>query len=265
MSQSIYCCLDFVNLFAWNRVKSCYPLESATCMKIDFKPPKMTPIFPKSKIIQKPQFPPTLLANFWYLTITKLVSDGKWQYLGLAPPLKTFHISEHSENASYWAISCATITLQLLHFFGQWPFTRQSSIIIFLISLIFRRWNSRKNTIGKLILSEKKILFPFEFWAKKLSSFLLCRNGIFYNCILPAKKWRNIIENGSIFLAFALHKSNIALKENWNKSSIHLLHYFFTFAHYTPWANIWKHPLLWLKNVFCKFYYKSTSFLCSKK
>ena len=69
------------------------------------------------------------------------------------------------------------------------------------------------------------------------------------------------------FLSFALHKSNIALKENWNKSSIHLLHYFFTFAHYyTPWANIWKHPLQWLfkKCVLHKFYYKSTSFHCSK-
>ena len=56
----------------------------------------MTPIFPKSKIIQKPQFPSTLLANFWYLIIVKLVSDGKWQYLGLAPLLQTFRISEQS-------------------------------------------------------------------------------------------------------------------------------------------------------------------------
>ena len=78
-------------------MKNCYSLENATCIRIDFKPPKMTPIFPKSKIIQKPQFPSTLLANFWYLIIVKLVSDGKWQYLGLAPLLQTFRISEQSE------------------------------------------------------------------------------------------------------------------------------------------------------------------------
>ena len=82
-------------MFAWNRMKICYPLENAICIKIDFKPPKMTPIFPKSKIIQKPQFPPTLLANFWYLTITKVVSDGKWQYLGLSPLWKIFFILAH--------------------------------------------------------------------------------------------------------------------------------------------------------------------------
>ena len=52
----------------------------------DLKPLKSSLDFLKSKIIQKPQFPPTLLANFWYLTITKLVSDGKWQYLGQSPP-----------------------------------------------------------------------------------------------------------------------------------------------------------------------------------
>ena len=43
----------------------------------DSKPQKRSLDFLKSKIIQKPQFPPTLLANFWHLTITKLVSDGK--------------------------------------------------------------------------------------------------------------------------------------------------------------------------------------------
>ena len=67
----------------------------------DLKPLKSSLDFLKSKIIQKPQFPPTLLANFWNLTITKLVSDGKWQYLGLAPLWKTFWFSEHSEQWTY--------------------------------------------------------------------------------------------------------------------------------------------------------------------
>ena len=61
------------------------------------KPPKMTPNSLKSKLNQKPQFPSTLLANFWYLTITKLVSNGKWPYLGLAPLWKTFWFLERSE------------------------------------------------------------------------------------------------------------------------------------------------------------------------
>ena len=59
--------------------------KNAICINSNLCPSKASLTFLKSKIIQKPQFPPTLLANFWYLTITKLVSDGKWQYLGLAP------------------------------------------------------------------------------------------------------------------------------------------------------------------------------------
>ena len=137
-------------------------------------------------------------------------------------------------------------------------------------SFFWSRWFFEDETAEKTLLENwyylrKWSFFYSKFCAKKLTSFLLCRNGIFYNCILPAKKVKKHYRKWVHFLAFALHKSNIALKENWNKSSIHLLHYFFTFAHYTPWANIWKHPLLWLKNVLCKFYYKSTSFLCSKK
>ena len=41
--------------------------------------------FLKSKLIQKPQFPSTLLANFWYFDIRTYVSDGKWPKFGWSP------------------------------------------------------------------------------------------------------------------------------------------------------------------------------------
>ena len=119
-------------------------------------------------------------------------------------------------------------------------------------SFFWSRWFFEDETAEKKLLENwyylrKRSFFHSNFERKSYRHFCYAEMvSCMYNCILPAKKWRNIIENGSIFLAFALHKSNIALKENWNKSSIHLLHYFFTFAHYTPWANIWKHTLHWL-------------------
>ena len=59
----------------------------------------------KSKIIQKPQFLSTLLANFCYLSITKLVSDGKWPNFGHSPLWKTFLILEHSVSLRFYVKS----------------------------------------------------------------------------------------------------------------------------------------------------------------
>ena len=70
-------------------------LISATCKNLYMKPPKMTPNSLKSKLNQKPQFPPTLLANFWYFDIRTYVSNGKWQKFGQSPLWKTFLLLDH--------------------------------------------------------------------------------------------------------------------------------------------------------------------------
>ena len=67
----------------------------------------------ESEIIQKPQFLPTLLANFCHLTITKLVSDGKWANFGLSPLWKIFFILDHCEtfpHILWYFINCPRFT-----------------------------------------------------------------------------------------------------------------------------------------------------------
>ena len=43
----------------------------------------------KSKLNQKPQFLSTLLANFWYFTISRHVPNGNLLNFGPSPPQKT--------------------------------------------------------------------------------------------------------------------------------------------------------------------------------
>ena len=68
---------------------------------------KNVPKFLKSKLNQKPQFLPTLLANFWYFTISRHVSNGNLLNFGPSPPQKTFQVLDHC------AAEIATTIIQL--------------------------------------------------------------------------------------------------------------------------------------------------------
>ena len=148
-----------------------------------------------------------------------------------------------------------------------WPMTFHPSVFNhhFFDLVDFSKMKQQKKHYWKIDNIWENDPFSIRILSEKVNVVFAMQKWYLLQLYFARKKVKKHYRKWVHFLAFALHKSNIALKENWNKSSIHLLHYFFTFAHYTPWANIWKHPLHWLKNVFCKFYYKSTSFLCSKK
>ena len=64
----------------------------------------MMPKFSKSEIIQKAQFLPTLLANFWYFNISTLISNGNWGNFGPAPPWKTFWLLAHCVHTLRWLV-----------------------------------------------------------------------------------------------------------------------------------------------------------------
>ena len=74
---------------------------------------KSVPKFLKSKLNQKPQFPPTLLPNFWYFTISRHGFNGNWLNFGQSPPQKTFRLLDHCESVRYHS--------RLLWFHGKYP------------------------------------------------------------------------------------------------------------------------------------------------
>ena len=58
----------------------------------------------KSKLNQKPQFLSTLLANFWYFTISRHVPNGNLLNFGPSPPQKTFQVLDLCEYVGYFPL-----------------------------------------------------------------------------------------------------------------------------------------------------------------